>query len=100
VAGLNYKLDISLNPSKGSPGTSVELTAKLSDATADIKDVYVSVPEGNIWEKLSKRGEGTYAASAVVPQDAPPGTYQVWVYAVDEDGERGPQVSAAFTVTY
>lgn len=93
-----YKLKADITPPSGMPGDSVTIKAVFSDITGQIKNVYVSVPQYGIWEMLQPIGDNAYSLSYTIPWGAPSGNYDVRVYAINADGERGPATSVTFNI--
>lgn len=97
---FNYKLQAELNPTTASVGTTVTLTARISEVTGgEVNSVQVSIPEYGWWSRLGNLGEGTWRGSESVPYGAPPGRVNIRVYAVSKDGKRGPQTTVPIVLT-
>ncbi len=97
---FNYKLQAELNPTTARVGTTVTLTARISDvAGGEINTVQASIPEYGWWGSLRNAGEGTWRASESVPYGAPYGKVNLRIYAVSKDGKRGPQTTVPLTIS-
>lgn len=97
---FNYKLEAELNPTTAAVGTTVTLTARVSDiAGGEISSVQASIPEYGWWGSLRNVGENTWRASESVPYGAPFGKVNVRVYAVSKEGKRGPQTTVPITLS-
>lgn len=95
---FDYKLKVDIVPSSGRPGDSVTIKAVFSDIMGQIKNVYVSVPQYGIWEMLWPTGKNIYSLSYTIPWEAPSGNYDVRIYAINADGERGPATTVTFNI--
>ncbi|NLK08976.1 MAG: hypothetical protein GX316_09825 [Firmicutes bacterium] len=96
---FTYKLEASLNPTTARVGTTVTLTATVSDVVGgEVNAVQASIPEYGWWGSLRNQGEGTWRANETVPYGAPPGRVNLRVYAVSKEGKRGPQTTVPITL--
>jgi len=98
VAALSYRMDVQFSPEKVTAGQPISVEVRLSDVVGEVSRVHLYVPEGGIFETLTPRGDNLYALTRSVPYEAPPGRYNVYFYATDAQGNRGPEVSAQVTV--
>lgn len=97
---FHYKLEAELSPTTASVGTTVTLTARISDVTGgEISSVQASIPEYGWWGSLRNVGEGTWRTSESVPYGAPFGKVNVRVYAVSKEGKRGQQTTIPITLS-
>lgn len=98
MPALSYRMEVRFSPEVARPGQAVDVEVRLSDVQGEVSSVYAVVPQGGIVETLRPQGEGTYVVTSTVPWDAPPGTYSVYFYATDAQGNRGPDVWSQVTV--
>lgn len=99
MAGLTYRMGITFSPQTVAAGQPISVEVRLSDVVGEVSRVHLYVPEGGIFETLEPQGDGRYTLTRSVPYEAPPGTYNVYFYATDSQGNRGPEVSAPVMVT-
>lgn len=98
MSAFSYRMQVRLSPETVYAGQAVDVEARLDDVQGEVLSVHGVVPQGGIFETLRPRGEGVYGVTSTVPYEAPPGTYSVYFYAVDAQGNRGPEVWAQVTV--
>lgn len=92
---LHYQMNAQVLPSSAKRGERVQITAHLTDIVGEVKNVYLSVPQYGITETLRLQDEGTYTLSYTIPWEAPSGSYDISIYAIDQSYKRGP--SSTFT---
>lgn len=87
---LTYTLDVDIQPKVLKVGDSVTIMVKVENANKPIKAVYATIPEYGIWKQLTPANSGYYRGFETVPWGAPSGTYNLQVYAIDENNKKGP----------
>jgi len=95
---FSYNISVKIEPSKASPGERITITANVTDLIGEIKTVYAIVNAYGYSQILPKSGDGVYSARTIVPYEAPPGIYNVVVFAKDSEGNRGTDVALRFQV--
>jgi len=95
---FSYNIDAKIEPMKASPGERIIITANITDLNGEIKAVYAVVNAYGYSQILPKAGDGVYSTRTVVPYEAPPGVYNVVVFAKDFDGNRGKDTAIRFQV--
>lgn len=98
MAALSYRMQVRIIPEVVSAGQTVRVEVKLDDVQGEIRSVHGVVSQGGIFETLWPQGDGLYVTTGTVPYDAPPGSYGVYFYATDPQGNRGPEVWTQVTV--
>jgi|GEM_PF-403203 len=98
VEKFSYSIRAEITPTTAKSGDMVTLKAYLNDIAGQIKNVYATVPQYGIWEVLYPSGNNTYTINYTIPWEAPPGRYEVSVYAVSSDGLRGPSTTVTLTL--
>lgn len=86
MADFSCTLAFSNFPQEVSPGSTIKVTAKVSDNTAPVRSVIFSVDAYGIRQSFKKEDDTTFALNFPVPYDAPRGNYKVSIWAVSEDG--------------
>jgi len=98
MSNFNYKLQLNNVPREGSPGSKIPLKVSVEEASEEISRVYFSVPMYGIFEVLKKENETLYSLDYYIPYEAPYGTYDVNIWAVNNKNEKGPVTNIKFTV--
>ncbi|MGB9681547.1 MAG: hypothetical protein ACP5JL_09330 [bacterium] len=83
-----------ITPTSGRQGDIVTVTVH---ATSDTKSVYGRIPEYGYLVQFQKDGE-IFKLTMQVPYGAPPGTYSVSIYPIDNEGNRGEEKRFNFQV--
>lgn len=92
MSALSYRMEVRFSPEVARPGERVDVEVRLADVQGEVSAVHAVVPQGGIFETLRPQGDGVYAVTSTVPWEAAPGTYSVYFYATDAQGNRGPDV--------
>jgi hypothetical protein len=95
---FSYNISAKIEPMKASPGERVTVTANFTDLIGEVKTVYAMVNAYGYSQILTKSGDGSYSARTIVPYEAPPGVYNVVVFAKDIEGNRGKDTAIRFQV--
>lgn len=95
---FTYNISAKIDPMKASPGERITITANVADLIGEIKTVYAMVNAYGYSQILPKTGDGVYSARTIVPYEAPPGVYNVVVFAKDFEGNRGKDTAIRFQV--
>jgi len=98
MANFNYNLKILNMIREGSPGSNVNLKVSVEEASAPVSKVYLSVNMYGVFEVLKKEGNNLFSLNFYIPYDAPPGNYNVSLWAVSDSGEKGPVTNVTFMV--
>lgn len=98
MASLSYRMQVRFEPEVAQAGQTVRVEVQLDDVQGEVASVHGVVPQGGIFETLRPQGDGLYVTTSMVPYEALPGSYGVYFYAVDPQGNRGPEVWAQVTV--
>jgi len=98
VEKFSYSIRAEISPSTAKSGDIVTLKAYLNDVVGQVKNVYATVPQYGIWEVLNPTENNTYTINYPIPWMAPPGKYEVNVYAVSLDGQRGPSTTTTLVI--
>ena len=95
---FSYNISAKIDPMRASPGERITVTANITDLIGEIKTVYAMVNAYGYSQILTKSGDGVYSARTIVPYEAPPGTYNVVVFAKDIEGNKGKDTAIRFQV--
>lgn len=98
MSDFNYKVEFTEMQNEGSPGGRVRLVAKITDATKEISRVSMAVDMYGIYSVLKKEGNDLYSLDYSIPYEAPRGNYEVSLWAVDKEYNRGPTVKFNFLI--
>lgn len=98
MAGLNYQLDVTLNPPHPVSGSWVDVTARVNNPTFQVANVHAAVDEYGISAVLTKQEEGVFTARFFVPWEADAGRYIVTFWGTTAAGEAGPAVNVPVIV--
>lgn len=97
---FTYKLEADINPSSGSVGTPVTLSARLNDVQgSEVNSVQAAVPAYGWFASLRSAGNNRWNLTQPVPYGAPHTTVQIKIYAISKDGKSGPSIEVPFTIT-
>lgn len=95
---FSYNISAKIEPMKASPGERITITANVTDLIGEVKTVYAMVNAYGYSQILPKAADGTYSARTIVPYEAPPGVYNVVVFAKDFEGGKGKDTAIRFQV--
>jgi len=95
---FSYNISAKIDPPKASPGERITITAEITDLVGEVKTVYAMVNAYGYSQILPRSAEGTFSTRTIVPYEAPPGTYNVVLFARDFDGNKGKELAIRFQV--
>lgn len=98
MSDFNYRLKVIDAPTEGSPGSKVSLKVSVEEATEEVSRVYISLPMYDVFEVLKKESDTLFSLNYYIPYEAPFGKYDVAVWAVNKNNEKGPVTNIGFTV--
>lgn len=98
MAGFNYKLKVIDAPTEGSSGSRVALKVSVEEATEEVSRVYIALPMYDVFEVLRKESDTIFSLNYYIPYEAPYGKYNVEIWAVNKNNEKGPVTNISFTV--
>lgn len=98
MSAFSYRMQVRVSPEIVYPGQSVHVEVRVEEVQGEVASVHGVVPQGGIYETLRPQGDGVYVTTSTVPYGAPPGSYGVYFYATDPEGNRGPEVWAQVTI--
>ena len=87
---FNYSIDIKDVPQVIKRGRKAEATVSIINPTKKIQYCAVRIKGYNIQKNLNAKGDNSFFISGGIPIIAPKGKYTVEIFAVSEDGEKGP----------
>ncbi|MBN2879247.1 MAG: hypothetical protein JXN65_06400 [Clostridia bacterium] len=87
---FTYDIEVSLSSKELRRGRKASVEVKIKNATKEIEYCEGALKKYKGQKKLNQTGIDTYGLSAPIPIIAPKGTYEVEIYAVSRDGEKGP----------
>lgn len=95
---FDYNIKADISPAGAGPGDRVIVTAQISNIVGEINNVYASIPQHGISNRLTAKDNGTYSTEYTIPWMAPSGNYKVNFYATDKDYKRGPSVTIDYRI--
>jgi len=98
MSDFNYRLKLIDVPTEGSPGSRVSLKVSVEGATEEVSRVYISLPMYDVLELLRKESDTLFSLNYYIPYEAPYGKYEVAIWAVNKNNEKGPVTNISFTV--
>lgn len=98
MSDFNYKMEFVELQKEGSPGGRVKLIVKVTEATKEISRVSIAIDMYGIYSVLKKEADDLYSLDYFIPFEAPTGNYEVSIWAVDKDYNKGPVTKFDFLV--
>jgi hypothetical protein len=86
---FSYKISASIKPTQVTRGSKFYIEVKISDPSEEVKKVFFEVLGYGIKMRIVQES-GRYATAYDVPSVAPKGEYTIRFYAVNNNGDKGP----------
>lgn len=98
MSDFSYRMEFVEKQEEGSPGGKVKLLVKVTEATSEISRVSIAIDMYGIYSPMKKEADDLYSLDYFIPYEAPTGNYEVSLWAVDKDYNKGPVVKFNFLV--
>jgi len=97
---LIYEVDASFTPNAGRRGERATLQVEYGNigTNAVIDKSIVRISEYGIYDVMKREEDGKFSWSYPIPYEAPIQTYEIEVYAIDTEGNKGPVKIVKFAV--
>jgi hypothetical protein len=96
-----YELQADLTPNEGKRGDWAKLKVEYGNlgANVEIDKSIVRISDYGIYDAMKREEDGSFTWSYPIPYEAPIQTYEIEVYAIDKQGNKGPKKLVSYTVT-
>ncbi|MDQ6420556.1 hypothetical protein RB620_14090 [Paenibacillus sp. LHD-117] len=93
------KADLGSNTGKRGERASLKVQFDKVQEGRTIDKSFVRISDYGIFDVMKKQEDGTFLWSYPIPWEAPIRTYNIDVYAIDTEGNKGPIETIKFQVT-